>query len=49
MGVDQRLNFTYAITNLFFIAAGVVTVAVSVIWQTAALNSPSMLPRIQVC
>ena len=45
MGVDQRLNFTYAITNLFFIAAGTVTIAVSVIWQAAALNSPSMSPR----
>ena len=49
MGVDRRLNFTYALTNLFFIAAGAVTIAVSVIWRTAALNSPSTNPKSRVC
>jgi hypothetical protein len=44
MGVDRRLNFTYALTNLFFIAAGAVTIAVSLIWRTAAVNSPTTGP-----
>jgi hypothetical protein len=48
MGVDSRLNFTYALTNLFFIAAGAVTIAVSVIWRTAAVNSPSTSPKTTV-
>ena len=46
MGVDRRLNLTYAVTNLFFIAAGAVTVAVSVIWRDAAVNEPSNLSKI---
>lgn len=44
MGVDRRLVLTYALTNLFFIASGAVTLAISLIWKTDALNNPSTLP-----
>jgi hypothetical protein len=44
MGVDRRLVMTYALTNLFFIASGAVTLAISLIWKNDALNNPSSLP-----
>lgn len=46
MGVDRRLVLTYAVTNLFFIASGAVTLAISIIWKNDALNNPSILPLI---
>jgi hypothetical protein len=44
MAVDKRLSLTYALTNLFFIASGAVTVAISVIWKADAINDPSHIP-----
>jgi hypothetical protein len=44
MGVDRRVVLTYALTNLFFIASGAVTLATSIIWKNDALNNPSTLP-----
>lgn len=41
MAVDKRLSLTYALTNLFFIASGAVTVAISILWKADALNNPS--------
>jgi hypothetical protein len=43
MGVDSRLVLTYGLTNFLFIACGAVTVAVSVVWNNEALNSPSII------
>ena len=48
MGVDNRIVLTYGFTNFLFIACGVVTTVVSVIWRNEALNSPSIPPSIIV-
>lgn len=48
MAVDKRLSLTYALTNLFFIASGAVTVAISVIWKADAINDPSHIPVLLV-
>jgi hypothetical protein len=42
MAVDKRLVLTYAFTNTLFIAAGVITLVISLMWRMDALNSPSM-------
>jgi hypothetical protein len=42
MGVDRRLTLTYAFTNLLFMACGAVTIAISVVWNMQAINSPSI-------
>jgi hypothetical protein len=44
MAVDKRLSLTYALTNLFFIASGAVTIAISIIWKADAINDPSIIP-----
>jgi hypothetical protein len=41
MAVDKRLSLTYAFTNLFFIASGAVTIAISILWKADAINNPS--------
>jgi len=42
MAVDKRLVLLYAITNILFVAAGAVTIAISLMWRMEALSSPSM-------
>lgn len=42
MAVDKRLVLTYAFTNALFIGAGIVTLVISLMWRTDALNSPSI-------
>ena len=42
MAVDTRLSLTYAFTNLFFIASGAVTIAISILWKADAINNPSI-------
>jgi len=41
MAVDKRLVLTYAFTNVLFIAAGVITLIISLMWRMDALNSPT--------
>jgi hypothetical protein len=41
MGVDRRLTLTYAVTNILFMACGAVTIAISLLWNMQAINSPS--------
>jgi len=43
MAVDKRLVLTFALTNILFLSAGIVTVVVSMMWRMDALNAPSIL------
>ena len=42
MAVDKRLVLLFAFTNILLVAAGAVTIVISLMWRMDALNGSSM-------